>query len=166
VLVDQLQRVAVTGADQHVHAGPDRLHGEGGDDVVGLVALGGEHRDVQRGQHLLDEADLASEVGGALAAVGLVLRVDLAAEGLAPHVEGDGQMGGLLVPQHVDEHRREAVDGVGRLPGGGGEVLHRQREERPVGQRVAVQEQQPWPRPGGGGCDVGGRGGGGGADRS
>ncbi len=44
VLVDQLQGVAVTGADQHVHALLDGLHGERGDDVVGLVALGGDHR--------------------------------------------------------------------------------------------------------------------------
>ena len=49
---------------------------------------------------------------------------------------------GCLVTQHVDEHRREAVDGVGVLTGAGREVLHRQREERAVGQGMAVEEQE------------------------
>ena len=49
---------------------------------------------------------------------------------------------GLLVAQRVDQHRGEAVDGVGGLAGRRREVLHRQRVEGPVGQRVAVEEQQ------------------------
>ena len=94
-------------------------------------------------EHLLDQADLALEVGsGVSRAAGLVLRVLLGAERLAGHVEGDHDVRGLLVAQHVDQHRREAVDGVGRLAGRGGEVLHRQREERPVCQRVSVEQQQ------------------------
>ena len=147
VLVDQLQGVAVAGGDQHVHALLDRLHGERGDDVVGLVVLGGDDRDVQRRQHLLDQADLAAEVGRALGPVGLVLGEDLAAEGLAADVEGDREVRGLLVAQDVDQHRREAVDGVRRLARRRGEVLDRQREEGPVGQRVPVEEQQPRARP-------------------
>ena len=51
---------------------------------------------------------------------------------------------GCLVAQHVDEHRGEAVDRVGVLAGGGREVLDRQREERAVGQRVAVEQEQAW----------------------
>ena len=51
-------------------------------------------------------------------------------------------VGGLLVAQHVDQHRGEAVDGVGVLTGRGREVLHREREERAVGQRVTVEEQE------------------------
>ena len=51
-------------------------------------------------------------------------------------------MGRLLVAQHVDQHRGEAVDRVGVLARGGREVLDRQREERAVGQRVAVEEEQ------------------------
>ena len=52
------------------------------------------------------------------------------------------EVGGLLVAQHVDEHRGEAEDGVGVLAGAGREVLHREREERPVGQRVPVEQEQ------------------------
>ena len=39
VLGDQLDGVAVAGEDQHLHALGERLGDEGGDDVVGLVAL-------------------------------------------------------------------------------------------------------------------------------
>jgi hypothetical protein len=39
-------------------------------------------------------------------------------EGRLAAVEGDGH-GWRLVAQHVDEHRGEAVDGVGRLAGRG-----------------------------------------------
>src|SRR5262249_52036152 len=39
--------------------------------------------------------------------------------------------------------RGEAVYGIGRLAGRGGEVLDRQREKRPVGEGVAVQQEQP-----------------------
>ena len=50
MVVDQLQRVAVAGADQHVEAlglGPGRQRG---DDVVGLVPVELERADVQRGR--------------------------------------------------------------------------------------------------------------------
>ncbi len=51
-------------------------------------------------------------------------------------------MGRLLVAQHVEQHRGEAVDGIGRLPGAGGEVLHREGEESPIGHRMAIDQQQ------------------------
>ena len=118
-----------------------RLRGERRDDVVGLVALDPEPRDPQRVEHLLDEADLAAEVARRLRPAGLVFRVGLVAEGLAGDVERDPDVGRLLVAQLVDEHRGEPVDRVGRDAHRGLEVLHGQREERPVGQRMAVQQQ-------------------------
>ena len=66
----------------------------------------------------------------------------LGAKGLAGHVERDRDVGRRLVAHDVDQHRGEAVDRVGRLPGGGREVLDREREEGPVGQRVPVEQQQ------------------------
>ena len=56
---------------------------------------------------------------GVVGAVGLVLGVRLGAEGLAGDVEGDRDVRGLLVAQQVDQHRGEAVDRVGGLPGRG-----------------------------------------------
>ena len=49
---------------------------------------------------------------------------------------------GLVVAHQVDEHRREAEDGVGDLARGRGHV-GRQGEERPVGERVPVDEHEP-----------------------
>ena len=82
---------------------------------------------------------------GRLPPVRLVLDVLLVPERRLAAVERHRDVRGLLVAQHVDEHGREAVHGVGRLPRGGGEVLRRQREKRPVGQRVPVEQQQPAP---------------------
>jgi hypothetical protein len=61
-VADELERVAVAGADQHLHALRPALLGEGGDDVVRLVPLLLQHRDAQRLEDLLDEADLPVEV--------------------------------------------------------------------------------------------------------
>ncbi len=144
-LVHQLQHVPVAGDDEHVEAGLLGLGGEGGDDVVGLVPGHRQPLDAQRVEHLEDEAELVAEVGRGLPPVRLVLDPLLMPEGRLAAVEGDGHVGGRLVAQHVDEHRGEAVDGVGGLAGGGGEVLRRQREEGPVGQGVAVQQEQPVP---------------------
>ena len=86
---------------------------------------------------------------GRLAAVGLVVGIGVVAERVPSHVERHCQVRGRLVAQGVDEHRGEPVDRVGRLPGGGREVLDREREEGAVGDRVAVEQQEP--RTGGGG---------------
>ena len=142
VVADQLERVAVARGHQHAIALRLGLGGEGGDDVVGLVVVHREERDRERGQHVLDEVDLAAEVVGRRAAVRLVLGEPLGAEGDARDVEGHGDVRGHLVAQQVDEHGREAVDGVRGLPGAGAEVLRGQREERPVRERVAVEQQQ------------------------
>ena len=99
-------------------------------------------RDAQRVEHLADQLDLAAEVFRRLAAAGLVLGVGLAAEGLPRHVEGDRDVGRLLVAQQVDQHRGEPEDGVGGLPGGGRHVDLAQCVERPVGERVPVEQQQ------------------------
>ena len=142
-LVDELEGIPVAGDDQDVHAVGGGLGGEGRDDVVGLETLSADDRDPQGVEHLADERHLSLEVGWRLGPAGLVVGVRLGAEGRSGDVEGDRDVGGLLVPQHVDEHRGEAVDGVGRLAGRGREVLDRQGEEGPVGQRVAVEQEQP-----------------------
>ncbi len=142
VVGDQLQGVSISGTDQDVQAGGRGLGGDGGDDVVGLEPGGGEGRDAQRVEHLPDQGHLAAEVLGRLAAAGLVALVGLAAERLPRHVEGDGHVRRFLVTHQVDEHRGEPEDGIGRLAGGGRHVDLAQGVERPVGQRVAVQQQQ------------------------
>src|SRR5699024_5242688 len=84
----------------------------------------------------------ADEFGRALVPAGLVLVVDAVAEGPARQVEGNRHMGGLLGGDHVDDHPGEAVDGVGGLSAAVAEAVGGQREERPEGHRVSVDEQE------------------------
>ena len=153
-VADELEGVAVARADQHLEVVGHRLGGQGADDVVGLEADLLDERHPEGVEHLLDQGDLALELVGRLGAVGLVVGVLLGAEGRPGDVERHREVGRLLVAQDVDQHRREAVDRVGVLPGRGGEVLHRQRVEGAVGQGVTVQQEQP------GTCAGRGRGGG------
>ncbi|GGT54426.1 hypothetical protein GCM10010177_08460 [Actinomadura citrea] len=142
-VVDQLERVAVAGDDEGLHPGAGGLDGQRGDDVVRLEPGDRQPRDAQRVQHLEDQADLAAELVGRLLPARLVLHVLLVPERRLGAVERHRDVGRLLVAQDVDEHRGEAVHGVGRLPVGRGEVLHGQREERPVGQGMAVEQKKP-----------------------
>lgn len=143
VLADQLEGVPVAGDDQHVEALGLGLGGEGGDDVVRLEALDGEAGYVHGVEQLADQLDLPLELVRGLGAVRLVLGELLGPPGLAGDVERHREVCGRLVTQGVGQHRREAVDRVGRLAGRGREVLRGQREERAVRQGVPVHEHQP-----------------------
>ena len=58
MVADQLERVAVAGADQDVKALVAAAPGQRRDSVVGLIAGHLDDRDPQRGEHLLDQRDL------------------------------------------------------------------------------------------------------------
>ena len=88
----------------------------------------------------------APNSSGVLRPAGFVLRVLRRPERRAGQIERDRDVGRDLVAQRVDEHRGEAEHRVRGLPGRGREVLRRQRVERAVRERVAVEEQQPRPR--------------------
>ena len=118
------------------------LRGERRDDVVGLDALDLELLDLERLEHLVDQRQLRPEQVGGLLAARLVLRVELVAvRAAAGRVERDRDVVGLLVGHDLREHRREAVDRVRDRAGLGREV-GREREERPVRERVAVEQEQ------------------------
>src|SRR5690606_19473583 len=72
----------------------------------------------------------------------LVFGVLARAEREARDVEGDGEVGGLLLLQQVEQHRDEPVDGVGVLTVARHEAVGRQRIERRERQRMAVDEQE------------------------
>ncbi len=145
-VVDELEGVPVPGADEHIEPVPATGGGQGGEDVVGLEAFFAQCGDAQGCEHLFDQRDLATELLRSLVAGALVVGIGLLPERLAGDVEGDRHVRGVLVPQQVDQHRGEPVDRVRGLPGGGGEVLCRKREERTVGHRVAVDDQEPGSR--------------------
>ena len=141
-VVDELQGVAVTGDDERLEALRQRLGGQRGDDVVGLVVLLLQRDDAHFLEHLLQQRHLAAELLGGLLALGLVVGELVRAEGLAADVERDGDVGGLLFRQEVRQHGQEPVHRVGELPAGGGEVVGGQREEGPEGHGVAVDEHE------------------------
>ena len=109
--------------------GEQGVAGQRRDRVVRLVALDADHRDPKGLQHLDDQPELLAELVGRLAAARLVLRVLLEPDGGLALVERHRQEVGTLLTEHLDEHRGEAVDGVGRKPARGVEL--RQREEGP-----------------------------------
>ena len=142
-VVDELVGVAVAGHDHHGHAALLGLLGEGGDHVVGLVAL---DRDVRVAEGLYERTEMRplelQEVRSG-AALRLVVGADLLAARHArvPH-DDDGHL--AEVREDLHEHRREAENGVGR-PSVGRRDRLREGEERAVREAVAVdQEQLAW----------------------
>ena len=140
-VADELVSVAVAGDDHGVDPLPRCLLGEGGDDVVGFDPFDLERGDRERFEHLVDQRQLRGEHVRRLLTARLVLGVHLVPERRRSGVEGDGDVLGLLVPEHLDQHRREAVDGVRDRPGAGREV-RREGIKRPVGQGMAIKEEK------------------------
>jgi hypothetical protein len=140
-VLDELVAVTVAGDDDGLDAFVAGARGERGDDVVGFVAGQLDHRHRQRGEHLANQPHLLAQDVGRRGAVRLVGVDRLVAERRLGPVERDGDVVGLVVAQQVDEHRREAEHGVGHLARRRRHV-GRQREERPVRERVPVDEHQ------------------------
>ena len=141
-VADQLVGVAVSGHDHHrdrrfraARAGDDRR-----DHVVGLVALDRKVLIAERGHQRLERRPLLLEQVGAGAALGLVLGIDLLAPGIALVPHHHGRLG-AVVGEDLDQHRGEPEDRIGRHPGGGRDRLG-QREERAVGEAVAVDQEE------------------------
>ncbi len=78
---DDLHQVLVRGDDGHVGAGVQRLHGVGGDQIVGLVALLFDAGDVEGAHGVAHERELGDEVAGRLGPVRLVAVEQIAPEG-------------------------------------------------------------------------------------
>ena len=139
-LVDELVGVAVAGDDHHGDLALLRLHDERGDHVVGLEAL---DRDVPVAERLHQRAQMrpleAQQVGLARA-LGLVVGRHLLAARQAgvPHHDRRHL---AVVGEDLHEHRSEAEDGVRGPPVRGRDRL-REREERAVGERVPVDQEQ------------------------
>ena len=140
-VLDELVGVAVAGDDQDVVAPGDGLLGRRGDDVVGLPPGQLARRHAERQEDLADEAHLLAQRVRRGLPVGLVGLVGGVAERRLGTVERDEHLVGTLLLEHVDEHRREAEHGVRQLPARRRHVLG-QGEERPVRQRVPVDEEE------------------------
>ena len=143
LVVDELEGVAVAGADDHLEAlrrRPAWLR----------VAMTSSASKPSTSTCRMRSASSTSRSSGSWPenSVGVAERPALYSgysagpEGLARHVEGHPDVGRRLVAQHVDQHRGEAVDGIRVLAGARREVLDREGEEGPVGQRVSVEEEE------------------------
>ncbi len=138
----ELERVAVAGDDHDVDAVVGGEGGQRGDHVVGLHAWDREPGDLERVDHLVDQRELSPKQIWCGAATRLVFRVECVPfGGSAGRVERNRERVGLLVGDHLREHRREPV---GRVRDGSrrGDQIGRQREERSVCERVTVQQQE------------------------
>src|SRR5437660_5965863 len=110
------------------------------DDVVRLPTL---ELEVAVAERLHDRAEVRELLGEEIRsrpAVGLVVAGDLEPLG-GPRVPCDGYSLRLVVREELEQHVREAEQGIGGEAFGGGELLG-QGEERPVGEVVAVDEEQ------------------------
>ena len=141
-LVDQLIGVAVAGHDHHLNrrVGDLGALGDRGDHVVGLKALDPQVAVAEGVDQRLQVRPLLLEQVRPARALRLVLGVDLLAAAVSPVPDHDGRLG-AVVGEDLDQHRGEAEDRVGRHAGRGGDRLG-QREERPVGEAVAVDQEE------------------------
>ena len=139
-LADELVRVAVAGHDHHGDAAAARLLDERGDHVVGLEALDGDVPVAERLDQRAQVRPLELEQVGPGGALGLVVGRDLLAARHPGVPDHDGRHL-AVVGEDLHEHRREAEDRVGG-PAVGGRDRLREGEERAVGERVAVDQEQ------------------------
>ena len=138
--VDDLEGVAVAGDDHDRHPGVARAIGDGGDDVVGLEAVDRDVAIAEGVDERLEVRPLLLEQVGPRPARRLVVRRDLLAPRGARVPDDDRRLGPVL-GQQLHEHRGEAEDRVGGKAGRGGDRLG-QGEERAVGKRVAVDQEE------------------------
>ena len=116
--------------------------GRGTDHVVGLEAGNHQHRDIQRLYDLRQGLQRLDHQRGRLAAVGLVGRIHLVAEGAARRVETDRDVGGMLPVDEFEQVFRESEQDGGVHPLG---IDHRTPEEGVVhleDERVAVDQKK------------------------
>ena len=140
VVADELERVAIGRDDGGLDPGLVGPRGERGDDVVRLPAL---ELEVPVAERLDDRAEMRELLGEEVRhrpAVDLVLRIQLLAVGGAG-VPGDGDALRPVVGEELEEHVREAEEGVRREALARRELL-RQCEVRAVGEVVSVDEEE------------------------
>ena len=136
VLINQLQRIPVTGDNDALPAvvGTDFCHGA--DHVVGFPALTFVDRDVHGAQNILHHRHLLRQLLGHSMTVGLIALVFQMAEGGAVEVKGHADGLRLLLLLHPLQNVQKAVNsmGVQSIPGGQGTHA----EEGTVDDAVAV----------------------------
>jgi hypothetical protein len=140
-ILDELERVAVTGHHHHVAAGVASLGRERGQDVVGFVAHLLHARHGEDPEHLAHESELGNQEVRRLGPVSLVVRDHLVAKGRLGPVEGHGDAARVVVAQQVHENGTEPEHSVCHLPTGRRQI-GRERKESAKDQRVPIEEEE------------------------
>ena len=119
LVIHQLRQVLVAGGDDGAHAGSTCAGGQRADHVISLDARHHQQRPAQRLRQFMDGRDLRHQRLGGLAAVGLVMFVQIVAEGAPRRVEDHRpQRGPAMQPGVVaqpTQHADHPMDGAGRL---------------------------------------------------
>ena len=137
----QLEGVAIAGHDRRLQSLRLGLGGQRGQHIVRLETGSLDAADAESLQDLSQQPQLLPEDLRRGGAIGLVAVEPLVAERPARKGERNGDAFRPVVPEQVDQHRGEAVHGVGHLPGRRPHLL-RERVEGPIGQRMPVDEKQ------------------------
>ena len=116
LLIRELQEVAVTGDDRHLHALLLAALRDGTEQVIRLVAALHEERNVHRTQHILHQRNLLVQLRRHRLSRPLVGIKHLVAEGRLMHIEGHRQMIRLLLIQHLQKDIQETIDRVRMQP--------------------------------------------------
>ena len=119
LVINELRQILVAGGDDGAHAGGTRAGGQRADHVIGLDARHHQQRPAQRLGQFMDGRDLRHQRLGRLAAVGLVVLVQVVAEGAPRRIEDHcAQRGAPVQPGVVaqpTQHADHPMDGTGRL---------------------------------------------------
>ena len=117
-LADQLHQILVRAHDRDVPAPARGRAGIAGDHVVRLDIGLLDHGQGEGACRIADQGELGHQILGRIGAVGLVLVVEVVAEGMARLVEDDREMGrpvGLVeVVRQLPQHGGIAIDGAHR----------------------------------------------------
>ena len=113
-VVDQLHQVLVRADNHHVQPGRRTLPRIGGDDVVGFKAVFLDAGEIEGAGRVPDQPELRLQILRRGVAVGLVLIVDVVAEGDAAGVENHREVVPRMVFDQPQHHGHEPAHGADR----------------------------------------------------
>ena len=141
VVVDELERVTVSGQYQRAIASFVSHARQRADHVITLISGFFDERDAQRIKHLLNQRQLRKQIFRSRISRAFILRQHRIAERAAFDVESDGKMIGMLSIDHLRKHGGETPDGIGCLTCGCTEILYGQGKKSAERQGMAVNDQ-------------------------
>ena len=110
-----MRQVFVAGGDHAAHARFLGLFGKRADDIIGFNAFHLDQRETHHAHEVENRLYLAAQVAGHWRAGGLVLVVNLVAEGFSWRIEHHGHVFRVVFLQQAAQHVGHAEDGAGGL---------------------------------------------------